>query len=165
MRKAYTKTGDEGYSRDFSGEKISKSSDVIIVGGKIDFLQSAIDLAILKEKNEKNKIFLEKVQKKLWQLAGQISKAPTKFITDPVNDKDLEELENFIDSLGEPPQKFVRFKTEEEIIINECRVRCRELEISLVPLLRNKELNSIIYSYINRLSSLFFMMAYKKTKQ
>ena len=47
MRKIYTKRGDEGFTKDYSGKKISKDDIKIIIAGKIDSLQSAIDLAIL----------------------------------------------------------------------------------------------------------------------
>jgi len=81
-----------------------------------------------------------------------------------VKDEDLDKMENFIDSLGEPPNKFVRFDTEKSIFLNECRVRCRELETHLVDPRIKKKLRPVIYRYLNRLSSLFFMMAYKASK-
>jgi len=161
MRKLYTKTGDEGYTKNFSGEKIPKDDPMVVVNGKIDLLQSAIDSALLQE-DKKNNVMLEKVQKKMWQTAGEVAKAPEKFIPDKITQKDLEELEEFTDSLGEPPTKFIRFNTKEAIILNECRLRCRELEIQLTPFLRDNKLRVIVFKYVNRLSSMFYMMAYKK---
>lgn len=162
MTKAYTKIGDLGYTSGFSGDKIPKDSVVMIAEGKLDSLQAALDLAIVEEKDVKNKEFLENVQKKLWQFGGQIISAPKKHVVDPVNSQSLKELEEFIDSFGEPPKEFVRFRTKEAMILNECRVRCRDLEVSLVGLLREKKIDGEVYVYINRLSSLFFMMAFKK---
>ncbi len=163
MRKAYTKKGDDGYTTDFSGKKIPKDDIKIVVSGKIDSLQSAIDVVLLNAKGD-HKIFLEGVQKKLWQAAGEIACADKSCIKWPITEDDVYEIERFTDLLGEPPKKFIRFNTERAISYNECRIRCRELEIYLVKLLRKKQIRPIVSPYINRLSSAFFMMAYKETK-
>ena len=163
MRKAYTKKGDEGYTQDYSGKQLRKDDPVIVTGGKIDSLQSAIDLVLLSAKG-KTKTMLDEIQKKLWQSAGELSCGDKSRVMWPVTEKDISALEASIDSLGEPPQKFVRFNTQEAIQYNECRIRCRELETSMVKLLHIKALRPVVYQYINRLSSLFFMLAYKETK-
>ncbi len=162
MKKAYTKKGDEGTTTDYAGNKLSKDSPLIKLVGKIDFFQSAVDMSLLLA-DEKTKPFLNFVQKKMWQIAGEIANCPGECLIDPVTEKDLENLESFIDNLGEPPNKFVRFNTQKSIWLNECRVRCRELETHLAALLNDKKLRPEIYRYINRLSSLFFMLAYKES--
>ena len=105
------------------------------------------------------------MQKKLWQVSGELFNCDGDCLIWPVKEEDLKEMEEFIASLGETPKKFVRFDTIESIIFNECRVRCRELETHLVKFLKSKKLRPVVYKYINRMSSLFFMMAYKKSKQ
>ena len=161
--KAYTKKGDKGYTHDLSGKKIAKDNIQIECWGKVDELQAAVDLAILQEKGKKMEM-LEFVQRKLWQTSGEIACSPPECVVDPVTEEDLADLEKFIDSLGRPPHKFVRFNTKEAIALNECRVRCRSLERSLVKMLRKREVRPVVYKYINRLSSLFFMLAYKRIK-
>ena len=157
--KAYTSSGDEGFTKDFSGKVILKDELIILANGKIDSLQSAIDMVLfLDDGNHKDALNL--VQKKLWQAAGEIANYPGDCLNAPITIKDLASLENYVDSLGEPPKKFVRFTNERSIWLNECRVRCRELETLLVKLLRDGGLRSEIYKYVNRLSSLFFMMGY-----
>lgn len=162
--KAYTRRGDLGYTHDYTGKKIPKDDARIICWGKVDELQAAIDLAIL-QATGKNKQLLEQVQTKLWQVSGEIACSPPECVNDPVTEGDLRLLERFIDSLGEPPHKFIRFTMVEAIVLNECRVRCRNLERNLVKLLRNKILRPVIFKYVNRLSSLFFMLAYEKVKK
>jgi cob(I)alamin adenosyltransferase len=163
MRKAYSRAGDQGWTRDFSGKKLRKDDSRIVIGGKIDSLQSAIDLALLGARG-RSKAALEEARKKLWQSAGELSCAGRKCVLWPVGEGDLRALEEFTDSLGEPPKRFIRFTTLKAIRYDECRIRCRELETLLVGLLRRKELRPIVYRYVNRLSSLFFMLAYKETK-
>ena len=164
MRKVYTKKGDEGTTSDYGGKRISKDDPTILVQGKIDSLQSSIDLVNLTAKGE-IKTMLEEIQKKLWQTAGEISCADKSCVPWPVNEDDLVMLEKFTDSLGEPPTKFIRFDTIEAINYNECRIRCRELETQLVDLLRTKKIRSVAYQYVNRLSSLFFMLSYSTSKK
>lgn len=163
MRKVYTKNGDGGFTVDYSNRRIQKDDIVVIVGGKIDALQSAIDLAMLMGE-KRHKLFLEWVQRKLWQTAGEISCADEKCVIDPITEDDTDKLEKYIDSLGEPPQKFIRFNSEKSIIYNEARIRCRELETLLVKLLRAKKVRPTAYRWLNRLSSLFFMLGYKASK-
>ncbi len=163
VRKVYTTLGDSGFTSDFSGQRVLKSDSMIIANGKIDNLQSAIDYVLLNDNNSYVDI-LKKVQQKLWQTAGEIANCPGECINAPITLQDLDELELYIESLGEPPNKFVRFNSKEAISFNECRIRCRDLEISLVGLLREKGLRNEIYKYVNRLSSLFFMLGYNASK-
>ena len=158
-RKVYTTLGDSGFTRDFSGAPLLKDNELILANGKIDSLQSALDMSLILS-DEFHKEFLNNVQKKLWQAAGEIANCPSDCINSPITSQDLEDLELYIDSLGEPPNKFVRFTNQRAIWFNECRIRCRELETHLVKLLRDNSLRPEIYRYINRLSSLFFMLGY-----
>jgi cob(I)alamin adenosyltransferase len=149
MRTAYTKKGDAGFTRDFSGKRLAKDDVRIVAGGKIDALQSAIDLVLLDAKGP-TKSMLREVQSRLWREVGQ---------------RDLKQLEDFIDLLGEPPKKFVRFGTLRAVHYNECRIRCRDLESSCTKLLRARKLRPEVYRYLNRLSSLFFMLACRASRR
>ncbi len=160
--KVYTANGDSGFTKDFSGHILLKDDVRILVNGKIDSLQSAIDMALIL--NSEHKEILHKVQQKLWQTAGEIANCPGECLNAPLTTKDLEYLECYIDSMGEPPQKFVRFTNENSIWFNECRIRCRELETLLVKLLREGVLRTDVFKYINRLSSLFFILGYKSSE-
>lgn len=162
--KAYTATGDSGFTADFSGQRLLKDDVVILVNGKIDSLQSAIDMALFLDSGN-HKDVLDLVQQKLWQASGEIANCPGECLNAPVTIKDLNFLENYIDSLGEPPKKFVRFRNQNSMWFNECRVRCRELETFLVKLLREGNLRPEVYKYVNRLSSLFFMLGYSSSEK
>ena len=158
MDKVYTKKGDEGFTQDFGGNRIRKDDSLIRISGKIDFLQSALDRSILQSPENSEILFW--IQKKLWQIAGELFNCPGDCLIDPIVEKDILQIENFTDQFGEPPKKFVRFDNEKSICFNECRVRCRELESYLSTLLHEGKLRKEIYQFINRLSSLFFMLAY-----
>ncbi len=161
VAKVYTSKGDFGITRDYAGNELPKDDLLILTNGKIDFLQSAIDMSMLLSVEHSQ--FLQEVQKKLWQASGEVANCPGECIISPITDLDLTKLEEYIDSIGEPPNKFVRFTNERSIWFNECRVRCRELETYLVKLLREGKIRPEIYRYVNRLSSLFFMLGYKSS--
>lgn len=159
MGKVYTTKGDAGVTRDYAGKELAKDDLIILANGKIDSLQSALDMALFLSSEHSG--FLQGVQQKLWQAAGEIANCPGECLNAPITADDLKKLEEYTDSLGEPPKKFVRFTNEKSIWFNECRVRCRELETFLVKLLREGKLRPEVYRYVNRLSSLFFMLGYK----
>ena len=160
MPKAYTQKGDSGYTRDCSGKRRRKDDPVIQVCGQIDALQSGIDAAMLGARGRQRPL-LQDIQRKLWQAAAEVSKCDKKCLIAPVTDRDVHDIERHIDGLGRPPTHFVRFTTLSAIRSNECRVRPRALERLLVPMLKARKIRPAVYHYINRLSSLFFMLAYK----
>jgi len=159
VAKLYTTNGDKGFTKDYSGNPVPKDDLIIIVNGKIDSLQSAVDMSLLFSPEHSD--ILKVVQQKLWQASGEIANCDNECLNAPITDIDLKNMEIYIDSLGEPPNKFVRFTNEKSIWFNECRVRCRELETLIVKMFREGKLRSEVYSYVNRLSSLFFMLGYK----
>lgn len=164
MKSAYTKKGDAGFTRDCSGQRLAKYDARIVAVGKIDALQSAIDLVLLGSRGAA-RAMLDEVQRKLWQSAGELSRASRACVPWPVSQSDVETLERLLARLGEPPKKFVRFDTLRAVHFNECRVRCRDLESSCTRFLRAKKLRPAVYRYLNRLSSLFFMLAYRESRR
>lgn len=157
--KIYTKTGDEGTTQRYSGEIIPKDHPIIILCGKIDSLQSAIDSAkILLEQNKID--LLNLIQKKLEQIAGEISLGnPGKKVNNEVTAADIKFLEDSIDYYSKDITMFVRFNTEKSTRLNETRTRCRELEVILTKPLRDKKVRPEMYAYINRLSDLLYFLA------
>jgi cob(I)alamin adenosyltransferase len=143
MRRIYTRAGDSGLTGDASGRKLPKDHPRVVRLGRIDSLQAALDLARLKARG-RARAMLQEVQEKLWEEAGP---------------EDVRRLESLIASLGAPPRSFVRFGSARAIALNECRVRCRELESACTPLLRSGKMKPAAYAWLNRLSSLLFMLA------
>ena len=149
MRKAYTKRGDSGFTRDRSGRRLPKDHPSILRVGQADSLQSAVGLALLTARG-KTRAMLREVRDGLWKDASP---------------RDLARLETFIDSLGEPPQGFIRFTGLRALRYDECRVRCRQLESACAPLLRSGRMKPAAYAWLNRLSSLFFMLAVRASRR
>src|SRR3990167_3914885 len=170
MVRIYTRSGDKGLTRDYAGNSIKKSDCLVEVQGKIDELQSSIDILFsfknsisiyidcLKPLDYKR---LEKIQINLWQLAGELAlhKVGQK-VTKPIKQKDVIDLEKWIDEANIKLTGFIRFRSHPAIWINEARVRCRNLERVLTTYLEQKQVREVTYKYINRLSDYFFALAY-----
>ena len=51
------------------------------------------------------------------------------------------------------------------IEVNEARVRTRKLERTLTNYLREREIRSVVYKYVNRLSDYFFALSVRLEKE
>jgi cob(I)alamin adenosyltransferase len=161
----YTKKGDQGYAKTLKGEKIPKNHEIIQIMGKIDSLQSSLDIANTAIKDEETKKIIQDIQEKLWQSAGEISnQGLTEIIKKPITEEDIKKLEEYIDEHHPKNTYFIRFTKETSTRINEARVRTRELESQLTKLLLEEKLRPEIYKYMNRLSDLLYALACKEEK-
>lgn len=162
--KVYTKIGDKGTTRTYSGEKVPKDALIIIIGGKIDSLLASMDSAIVICDKETKEI-LEEIEKKLWQTAGEISLGKIdKNIKYPLKEEHITELEALIDKHNQKIDFFIRFTKETSTRLNEARVRCRDLETGLTKFFREDRIRPEVYKYINRLSDLLYVLACKAEK-
>src|SRR3989344_1726600 len=151
--KIYTKNGDLGFTKTLAGESVKKNDLVVIANGKIDSLQSSLDCAWL-ECGQEMRGQVEWVQEKLWQTGGEVSFARAGgTVKHPVEEKDVELLEKWIDEYceGKEFKHFLRFHNRAAIAFNEARVRCREVERALVPLLDQEKIRPAAFKFFNRL--------------
>ncbi len=164
-QRIFTGIGDQGFTTTWGGRKVSKDDPVIELNGAIDFLLSGLDMARLVCDKPYIRELIDFAEKKLWQLGGEVSligiPAAEKRLADPITEMDLDLIEDKIMSLGEPPDKFIRFKRSGSVFLNECRVRSRYVERNMTRYLRSYEIRKETYMFINRLSDLLFMMAFR----
>ncbi len=157
--KVYTRLGDDGKTYTYGNLRVPKDSYIVDINGSIDALQSSLDFSWVH--NENFRELIEFINKKLWQLGGEISLGGVGMhIKDPIIEEDINHIEKEIDKLP-CPNKFVRFTKLGSVHLNEARVRCRILERDLTPVLRDNQIREEVYRFINRLSDLLFVMAYK----
>ena len=163
LGRIYTKHGDRGKTRDLSGKKVEKHSKSIKVLGKIDESQAWLDTTLSIGKLDKEDYKrLERIQNRLWQLAGEISLHEiAKKVNSPIIKQDVIALEKWMDEITININYFIRFRNHEATLLNENRVRCRSLERSLVSYLQVEKIREEVLQYINRLSDYFFVLAYK----
>lgn len=160
--KIYTKFGDDGMTNTLSGKTVPKNAYLIKVNGDIDSLQSNVDKMIMFIGELPEGKHLQHIQKKLWQLGGEISGEKVKdYIKDPITSQDVNLLERWIDDLMRNTNinAFVRFSKPITVEANECRVRTRRLERTLTDYLEQQKIRAIAYTFINRLSDYFFALS------
>lgn len=159
----FTGVGDEGFTTTWAGGKVPKDDAVIELNGAIDFLLSGLDIARLNIDRPYIRELIDYVERKLWQLGGEVSligmPSAEKKLKDPITDEDIKIIEEKITALGAPPSTFVRFRASGAVYINECRVRSRYVERNMTRYLRAYDIRKETYVFVNRLSDLFFMMA------
>ena len=166
--KIYTKKGDKGKTNLFGADKrISKSSKRVKSYGEIDELNSFIGLAISGDSPEEFSHIikeLDKIQIDLFVIGAELATISSdKKIGKRINMKDVERLENIIDSCSEELEPLENIilpgGSSVAAIFHICRTICRRAERNIVDLSEEDEVNEEIITYLNRLSDLFFILA------
>ncbi|XP_027719510.1 corrinoid adenosyltransferase [Vombatus ursinus] len=170
LPKIYTKTGDQGFSSTFTGERRPKDDRVFEALGTTDELSSALGFAI-EVATEKGHTFvdeLEKVQCRL-QDAGSAIATPlssareahlkrTAFSEDAVQD-----LERWIDAYTSQLPALTAFILpsggKSSTVLHLCRAVCRRAERCVVPLVQAGQTDANVAKFLNRLSDYLFTLA------
>jgi len=165
--KIYTKTGDEGTTGLFSGDRVNKDDIRIECNGNIDEVNAYIGLLrskLGKDHEWQNKLL--KIQNDLMSIMSHIASpadSPNKAgLKNP--DDGPEFCENWIDELDNKiNEKLSGFlipgDCETSSICHIIRTKIRTTERRIVYLNREESLEKYILEYINRLSDLFFTLA------
>jgi ATP:cob(I)alamin adenosyltransferase len=156
-----TKTGDEGLTSLWSGERVWKDDLRVEAYGTVDELSSWLGKARQECRLGEVREALEGVQRDLFRVAGELASRGTKFDR-PVLPADegrlavlIEELESRI-----PLKGFViPGRTLASASLDIARTVARRAERRVVALGRDAEVSSALLMYLNRLSDLLFMLA------
>jgi len=176
--KISTKTGDNGYTSLFGGQRVKKSDIFVAVLGELDEFNSFLGLAKCGAKNglfvgEIDGFFeiLEKTQGDIYRIMAVVgNKFEPVLSATPVDESDISYLEERIENFEKIYGKIDKFVKpgENEISsrIHVARSVCRRAERAFVRLLdivtleeeSQKNAENILV-YLNRLSDLLFLMA------
>jgi cob(I)alamin adenosyltransferase len=165
MPRMYSRTGDKGETSLFSGERVPKHSLRIEAYGTVDELSSWMGYArSLTEEKEVDEI-LGKVQRDLFvvgaDLATRIKKGKQRKVE--VNDTMIKSLEEDIDRLDAELPALSTFivpsGTKAATTLQIARTVARRAERRTVALARKEEVNPHVVTYLNRLSSLLYVLA------
>ena len=170
--KIYTKTGDNGQTGLFGGQRVSKSSLRIASYGHIDELNSLLSVCrALNESDSKNKNdFLEKILHELQQdlfvvgadMATPLDTSNASIKIERISDKYVTKLEKWIDEIDLKLSALKNFILPGGTILAShlhlARCVCRRAERAIVALQSKEPINTIVVIYVNRLSDLLFMM-------
>jgi cob(I)alamin adenosyltransferase len=165
--KIYTKTGDQGETGLFGGERVSKHSTRLDAYGTVDELNSYIGYTITEVISNDIKSLLTDVQQKLFVVGSdlatpqteknqklKITRTPDHYISETEKlidnyESQLEELKNFILPGG----------SKGAALLHICRTIARRAEREIVALKNTEEIGNNIIIFLNRLSDLFFVLS------
>lgn len=167
--KIYTKTGDKGKTSLFDGSRVNKSNKRIKSYGIIDEVNSHIGVLISQSSDKPEILDLTKMllalQNQLFILGSDLANPSYNNASGypRITTENVTFVENYIDDLDknlEPLKSFIL--PGGSIQSSQChviRTVIRRAEISMAELYSNKEISESAYTYVNRLSDLFFVLA------
>ena len=166
MPRMYTRTGDKGETSLFSGERVPKNSLRVDAYGTVDELSSWIGYtrSLIEEDDEIDSI-LEKIQRDLFLVGAELATRPKesnrqKMQVTQAMVKVLEEEIDRLDAELSPLSTFiVPGGTHAAAALQVARAIGRRAERKAVALAQSEKLNPALVQYLNRLSSLLFVLA------
>ncbi|MBI2185090.1 MAG: cob(I)yrinic acid a,c-diamide adenosyltransferase [Thaumarchaeota archaeon] len=169
--KPYTRTGDSGETGLFGGKRVRKDSLRIEVYGTIDELNSLLGYAKTYLQNRQASGVVEKIQADLFIVGGDLAtpldtgRRVGKKTVPRVTPEMTKQLEKIADDLAETLPPLDTFilpgGSRPGAILHYCRAVVRRAERNAVALSAEERTNSEIIRYLNRLSSVLFVLARK----
>lgn len=159
--KIYTKTGDQGTTGLYTGQRVEKDSARVEAYGNVDEINSALGLARALVKNPEVRETILELQKLLMQrvmsdLASDGAPAYTSV-------KDVTRLEELIDSYTQRMKPLNHFiipgDTPGAAALDVARTTTRRAERQVWRMSRQESIDDVILVVLNRLSDLCFTLA------
>lgn len=161
--KIYTKTGDQGETSLFGGQRLPKDHIRIEAYGTVDELNANIGMVYDSITDESSKITLKAVQDRLFTIGSILATASDQ--PSPVLDihsEDVEVLEKAIDKMEATLPALKHFILPGgHPTISHChlaRCVCRRAERRVISLAHESAVPDILLKYLNRLSDYLFVL-------
>jgi len=162
----YTKTGDDGTTGLFGGERVKKYSQRIEAYGTVDELNSVIGLTLTTELTAEVTDQLTKISSLLFNLGSDLAtplQPPPSYPIPRITDQQIELLEQWIDAHEatlEPLKQFILpGGTDGAAYLHLARTVCRRAERRVVELGEQVDLGLCVVKFLNRLSDYLFVLA------
>ncbi len=176
--KIYTKTGDAGLTSLIGGTRLPKQHLRIEAYGTVDELNSHIgllrDVITVKETVD----LLVSIQDRLFTIGSHLAADPKIYLSEnksnkmslpPINEKDVEVLEQAIDLIDEQVPEMKSFILPGgHVFVSYCHIArcvCRRAERAVLRLTEYEKVDTIHSKYLNRLSDYLFMLSRQLTMQ
>lgn len=163
--KAYSGTGDKGETSLYGGTRVGKENPRVEAYGAIDELNSQVGVARSLIKERKMGQILKDIQEDLFVLGGDLANELVKPTIPRIGTAQLKRLEATTDDLNSELPALHRFilpgGTLAGAELHVARAVCRRAERRIVALSKTESINPDVVPYINRLSSLLFVLARK----
>jgi cob(I)alamin adenosyltransferase len=161
--KIYTKTGDQGETSLYSGERVAKTDRRISAVGTMDELNAGLGLAIANGPEEDVRLILVDLQNLVFRIAADLATVGEKRTLKRLAGEDIQRMEGVIDQLSARLPEIRAFilpgGTPAAAQIHVCRTVCRRAEREAIALAAEHPLNPHVGILLNRLSDLLFLLA------
>ena len=153
--KIYTKTGDQGTTALFGGQRVSKADLRVDAYGTVDELNSYLGLLFEED-------LIVEIQDKLFTIGAILATEPgnTKVKTPHLSEADIVVLEKAIDKMEEslePMKHFILPGGHQKVsFCHIARTVCRRAERIVVAL---NDVDPLVIKYLNRLSDYLFVLS------
>ncbi len=169
--KIYTKTGDEGTTSLFGGQRVSKADPIIDSYGTVDELNSYIGLLRDQEVNQKRKDILIEIQDRLFTIGSILAteSGNTKVKIPHLQEANIQFLEREIDAMEAellPMRFFVLPGGHVSVSFGHvARTVCRRAERLVIAVDLQQKVDPLVIQYLNRLSDYLFVLCRKMTHE
>lgn len=164
--KIYTKTGDEGLTGLYGGERVLKSARRVAAYGTVDEANAAVGVSRAALDDEELDGDLAGLQNALFDVGADLAtpfEARTRAKIVPIDASDVSHLERLIDRYDEgvtPLETFILPGGHPaSAALQLARAVTRRAERETVRLMQEEAVNHSVAVYLNRLSDLLFVMA------
>jgi cob(I)alamin adenosyltransferase len=162
MVKIYTKTGDQGETGLFSGERVSKADPLVEAYGTVDEMNSVLGVArSLHDLDDKLAEILKDLQAELLDIGADLGSG--QIAAQRTNEQRIKRQEELIDELTSEMAPLTGFILPAghpaAAQLHHTRTICRRAERLVVRARESRPIDSLILRYLNRLSDLLFTLA------
>lgn len=168
MKKIYTRTGDDGTTQLFGGDRVGKGNARIDAYGTVDETNSIVGMARAHLEGdpgeERLDAVLKSIQEELFVLGADLATPmDAKPVVPRITDDHVKTLEERIDTFDEELDPLKTFILPSGTVaatqLHSARTVCRRAERILVKASTSTTFNEIAMRYLNRLSDLLFVLA------
>ncbi|HNX72712.1 MAG TPA: cob(I)yrinic acid a,c-diamide adenosyltransferase [Spirochaetales bacterium] len=156
-----TKSGDEGQTDLWSGERVNKDSLRVEAYGTVDELSSSLGMARHLCGLSEVRAAIDEIQRLLFRVGAQLA-SPSKPVQNPITSQDVEDMSAKIFALEEKiviKSFVVPGMTAGSAALDISRTIARRAERRIVSLSHTEDVSRDLQKLINRLSDYLFMLA------
>ena len=155
----YTKTGDDGTTSLYTGERIDKTSFRVSTYGTIDEFNSALAMARAFTKNEKVKTKIYRLQKLLAFLMADFASLDQKPLITFENIAEIEAEMDEMESALPPLKKFIiPGDSQAGAMLDLARTTARRAERNCLTLAKYETIHEVDRIFLNRVSDYCFLL-------
>jgi cob(I)alamin adenosyltransferase len=172
LTRLYTRRGDEGETSLGGGQRVPKDSVRVAAYGTVDELSACLGVALAHGLSPRLAEVLPPIQNELFHLGSDLC-----FLEDDkaqinlpqIEERHVDHLESLIDELNGVVGPLENFILPGGSIgaahLHVARTVCRRAERAVATLQRAEAIGPLVFTYLNRLSDLLFVMARYENRQ